>query len=145
MIDDSVLSIDEQLSIPRAELSFQATRSGGPGGQHVNTSSTRVELTWDVRASPSLSDAQRERLMMRLARRIDKDGVLHLTSSVSRSQHQNREDVVERFRRVIASALQLPKPRRKTRMPKAAKEARLQEKKRRGEVKRKRGPISPED
>jgi ribosome-associated protein len=145
MIDDSVLSIDEQLSIPRAELSFQATRSGGPGGQHVNTSSTRVELTWDVRASPSLSDAQRERLMMRLARRIDKDGVLHLSSSVSRSQHQNREDVVERFRRVIASALQVPKPRRKTRMPKAAKEARLQEKKRRGEVKRKRGPISPED
>jgi ribosome-associated protein len=138
MSDDSFLAIDERLTIPRAELSYHATRSGGPGGQHVNTSSTRVELTWDVQASASLDDAQRQRLMMKLARRIDKDGVLHLSSSTSRSQHQNREDVTERFRRMVAAALREPKPRRRTRPPAAAREARLREKKRRSETKRDR-------
>lgn len=145
MSDDSVLQIDEQLSIPRAELAYRATRSGGPGGQHVNTSSTRVELTWNVLGSPALSTAQRERLMMKLAGRIDKDGTLHLSSRVSRSQHQNREDVTERFRRLIAGALREPKSRRRTRPPRAAKEARLREKRKRSEIKRHRGPPSPDD
>lgn len=145
MSDDSTLQIDDQLSIPRAELSYHATRAGGPGGQHVNTSSTRVELTWSVRDSAALTDAQRERLMMKLARRIDKDGVLHLSSRASRSQHQNREDVTERFQRLLAAALREPKPRRRTKLPRAAKEARLREKKKRSETKRHRGPVRPEE
>ena len=145
MSDDSLLVIDDGVSIPRAELSYHATRSGGPGGQHVNTSSTRVELTWNVSASPALTDAQRERLMMKLRRRIDKDGVLHLASSASRSQHQNREDVTERLRRMIATALEEPKPRRRTRPPAAAKKKRLEEKRRRSDVKKRRGRVDTED
>ena len=65
-MDDAVV-INTGLSIPRSELTYRATRSGGPGGQHVNTSSTRVELVWDVKASPALSDEQRERLLQKLA------------------------------------------------------------------------------
>lgn len=145
MSDDSTLQIDEQLSIPRAELSYRATRAGGPGGQHVNTSSTRVELTWSVRDSAALTDAQRERLTMKLARRIDKDGVLHLSSRASRSQHQNREDVTARFQRLIAAALREPKPRRRTKPRRAAKEARLREKKKRSEIKHRRGPVRPDE
>lgn len=137
--------IDERLAIPRAELSYQATRSGGPGGQHVNTSSTRVELTWNVAGSVALTDAQRERIMMKLPRRIDKEGVLRLVSSASRSQHQNREDVTERLRRMIAAALKEPKPRRRTRPPRAAREKRLAEKKRRSDLKKDRGRVAPED
>jgi ribosome-associated protein len=145
MSDDSLLAVDEQLAIPRAELSYQATRSGGPGGQHVNTSSTRVELTWNVAGSAALTDAQRERIMMKLPRRIDKEGVLRLVSGASRSQHQNREDVTERLRRMIAAALKEPKPRRRTKPPRAAREKRLEQKKRRSDLKRRRGPVAPED
>jgi ribosome-associated protein len=63
MTDDNALDIDGRLRVPLAELTYRATRSGGPGGQHVNTSATRVELTWNVRSSPSLSDEQRTRLL----------------------------------------------------------------------------------
>jgi ribosome-associated protein len=135
---DEGITINESLSIPRGELDFKATRSGGPGGQHVNTSSTRIELTWDVSASPALTDQQRARIQERLANRIDERGVLHLTSSGSRSQYQNREDVTERLARLVADALRERKVRKKTRVPKAAKEARLRDKKRRSESKRQR-------
>ncbi len=144
-MDDSILFINEGLSIPRAELSYHATRAGGPGGQHVDTSSTRVELTWNLRASAALTEAQRERLMVKLARRIDKEGVLHLASGTRRSQHQNKEEVTARFQRLVASALVERKPRRKTRPTRAAREARLKEKKQRSEVKRGRERVSPED
>lgn len=144
MDDDTLLRIDDTLSVPRAELTYRATRAGGPGGQHVNTSSTRVELSWDVAHSPSLSDEQRARILEKLANRIDQEGVLRLTDAGSRSQHQNRERVTARFQELIARALRVPKPRKRTRPPKAAKEERLREKKRRGEVKRLRGPVESE-
>lgn len=153
MVDDgqptvpehALLRINDELAIPLAELDYSATRSGGPGGQHVNTSSTRIELTFDVGASPSLSDAQRARIMERLATRIDGAGILRLASAASRSQHQNREDATARLARLLADALRERKPRRRTRVPRAAKEARLQEKKKRSEVKRRRGPVAPEE
>ena len=140
-MDDGVV-INPDLNIPRAELTYRATRSGGPGGQHVNTSSTRVELVWDVKASPSITEEQRERLLQKLARRITEDGLLRLNSSGSRSQHQNKEDVTERFARVIDQALQKPKPRRKTKPSRAAKQRRLDSKRRRADVKsnRRAGP-----
>jgi ribosome-associated protein len=141
---DDAIEITPTLRIPRAELDYRATRSGGPGGQHVNTSSTRIELTWDVGGSPSLDDAQRNRILEKLANRIDERGVLRLTSSGSRSQHQNREDVTERFARLIAQALHVPKPRKKTRPSKASKEARLLSKKRRSQTKKQRREI-PDD
>jgi len=137
---EDVVVINEQLSIPRAELSYRATRSGGPGGQHVNTSSTRVELLWDLKHSGSVSVEQRDRIYLKLKSRIA-DGVLRLTSSGSRSQHQNKEEVTERFARMIAQALHKQKPRRKTRPPKAAKEARLRTKKRHSQKKARRGKV----
>lgn len=141
MSDESVVRIDDDLWIPRAELSYRASRSGGPGGQHVNTSSTRIELLWDVGASPSLSDGQRARIQERLANRINAEGVLLLAASDNRSQAQNKEAATARFAELVAAALVVPKKRKKTRMPRAAKEARLQAKKQRAQTKRMRGPV----
>ena len=144
MDDDALLPIDETLAVPRAELTYRATRAGGPGGQHVNTSSTRVELSWDVARSPALTDEQRARILDKLANRIDQEGVLRLTDAGSRSQHQNRESVTARFQELLARALRVPKPRKKTRPPKASREERLRAKKRRGETKKLRGPVEPD-
>lgn len=142
MDDPSQLRINGRLAIPRAELRYLASRSGGPGGQHVNTSSTRIELWWDVSASVALSRAQREQLLARLAPRLDGAGRLRIVSDAHRSQLRNREAVTERLREVVAAALVVPKVRRPTRPSRAAKQRRLDEKKRRGAVKRdrRRGP-----
>ena len=139
--DDSRLAPAPGVSIPRAELTYRATRAGGPGGQHVNTSSTRVELTWDVAGSPSLDDAQRARIMERLARRIDSTGVLRMTDASTRSQHRNRERVTERFVEAVAGAFVERKKRKATKVPRAAKQARLEEKKKRSQTKKLRGRI----
>ena len=145
MDDDRGLTVEGGPSIPLAELTFKATRSGGPGGQHVNTSATRVELTWNVGASPSLSDEQRSRILARLANRIDDRGVLRVVESRSRSQHRNREVAADRLARLIAGALRERKRRRPTKPPRASKEARLREKRRRAEVKDRRGRVTPDD
>lgn len=139
--ETTVLQINDSLWIPRAELTYRATRSGGPGGQHVNTSSSRVELAWSVDGSPSLTDEQRELIKTKLANRINSEGVLLLSSSEQRSQHQNKESVTARFVELIAKSLIIPKARKKTKPSRAAKEARLQEKKQRSETKRMRGSI----
>lgn len=127
--------ITPALSIADNELIYQASRSGGPGGQHVNTSSTRIELWWDVATSPSLNDDQRRRLLTKLSTRLDSAGRLRIVSSGSRSQLQNRRDVAERFQELVSSALIVPKKRKKTRPSRAAKERRLTTKKRQGEKK----------
>lgn len=137
---DGSLEIDRDLTIPATELTFRASRSGGPGGQHVNTTSTRVEVTWDVGASSVLTDAQRALLLRRLASRLDSGGVLRLTSAKTRSQARNREDVTERLRSLIARALVPPKPRKRTKPPRSSKEKRLKEKKKRSETKALRRP-----
>lgn len=139
--EHALLRVSDALAIPLAELTYRATRSGGPGGQHVNTSSTRIELEFDVGGSSSLTDAQRARIQERLANRIDGAGILRLSSSGSRSQHQNREDVTARLARLLEDALHERKPRRRTKVPRAAKEARLNEKKKRARVKKERGPV----
>lgn len=144
MADDGFIQVGDDLFVAKSELTFRASRSGGPGGQHVNTSSTRVELVWDVAGSPSLDERQRQRLLKKLATRLTGEGVLQLADASTRSQHRNRESVTERFREIVAQALVVPKPRKKTRPPKAAKERRLRAKKRRGEVKRLRGPVKGE-
>ena len=145
MPDGSFLEVSAALRVPLAELDFRASRSGGPGGQHVNTSSTRVEVWWDVAGSPTLSEDQRQRLLARLASRLDGAGRLRLVSSTSRSQLRNREDVTERLRELVAEALTIPKVRKRTRPSRAAKAARLESKRRRGETKRERRPPRPED
>ncbi len=138
MPDDEPLEIAPDLRLPRAELEYRASRSGGPGGQHVNTSSTRVEVWWNVAASPTLTDAQRARLLARLASRLDGEGRLRLVSSASRSQLRNREDVTERLRDLIARSLVVPKRRKPTKPSRAAKAARLDNKRRRSAIKRER-------
>jgi ribosome-associated protein len=139
MADDAYLTISPDLTIPLAELSFRASRASGPGGQHVQKTASRIELVWSVRTSPSLAEPQRERLLLKIGNRINAEGELVLAESGSRSQHRNREVVIERFRQLVAAALVVPKPRRKTRPPRASREQRIGEKKHRADVKRRRG------
>ncbi len=145
MPDAAVLEVSPALRVPLAELEFRASRSGGPGGQHVNTSSTRIELWWDVAGSAALSEEQRQRLLVRLASRLDGSGRLRLVSSGSRSQLRNREEVTERLREVVAQALIVPKVRKRTRPSRAAKAARLESKRRRAATKRERRPPRGDD
>jgi ribosome-associated protein len=145
MTDDGLVHITDALAIPRAELEFRATRSGGPGGQHVNTSSTRIELVWDVATSPSLDDDQRERLLARLANRLDAAGRLRLVAQAERSQLQNREAALARFVTLVRQGLVVPKRRRATRPTKASKERRLKAKRERGAIKRERRRKGDED
>jgi ribosome-associated protein len=140
MDDASHLVVSPALSLPLAELEYRASRSGGPGGQHVNTSSTRVELWWDVAESTALTEEQRARLLTRLSTRLDSTGRLRLVSSGSRSQLRNREAVTERLRDLVAAALRVPKARKRTRPSRAAKAARLEAKRRRSAIKRERRP-----
>lgn len=142
---DGYLEITPALLLPLAELEYRATRSGGPGGQHVNTSSTRIEVWWDLRSSPTLTDEQRGRLLERLAGRLDSEGRLRLVASDSRSQLRNREAATERLRELVASALAVRKPRKRTKPSRAAKAARLEAKRRRSAVKRDRRPPRHEE
>ena len=124
-----MIVVNDELSIPEAELNFSASRSGGPGGQNVNKVSSRVTLTFDVVHSPSLSDEQRRRIVSRLQTRMNKDGVLRVVSQRTRSQDLNREDVKARFAELLRNALRQERPRVKTRVPAAARERRLEKKK----------------
>lgn len=138
MADGTTLLITPALSLPLSELRFQASRSGGPGGQHVNTSSTRIELWWDLAGSPSLTSEQRALLMSRLGSRLTEDGQLRLVSSDTRSQTRNKDAAIERLRQLVADALRPVKPRRKTKPSRAVKERRLKEKRQRSARKRER-------
>jgi ribosome-associated protein len=140
MADDD-LQINNELTIPRSELEFRFSRSSGPGGQHAQKSSTRVELLFDVAQSPSLDDRQRARIRKRLAGYIDSEGVLHLVSQSERSQYRNREEVVERFQAMLAKALKRSKRRKRTKPTAASKERRLRKKKKRSEIKKKRSSV----
>ena len=145
MGQDPFLDITPDLRLPLAELEYQASRSGGPGGQHVNTSSTRIEVWCDVAGSPSLSPEQRAQLLERLGARLDSTGRLRLVSSGTRSQLRNREDVTERLRSVVAAALAIRKKRKPTKPSRAAKAARLEAKRRRAATKRHRRPPGERD
>lgn len=132
-------------TIPPSELTFRASRASGPGGQHVNKAATRIEVLWDVRGSDALSAPEKERVRTKLAARLDAEGRLVVASDARRSQLQNRETAVRRLERLVAQALAVPKPRKQTKPPKAAKERRLTHKKRRGEIKRTRGPVREDE
>ncbi|HYC32957.1 MAG TPA: alternative ribosome rescue aminoacyl-tRNA hydrolase ArfB [Gemmatimonadales bacterium] len=142
---DDALEITPSLRLPPGELEYRASRSGGPGGQHVNTSSTRIELWWDIAGSPSLTGEQRDRLLARLATRLDAGGRLRLVESGSRSQLRNREEVTKRLAELVAKALVVPKRRKATKPSRAAKRARLEAKRRRSATKRERRRPAHED
>jgi ribosome-associated protein len=133
-----MIKITERLSIPELELTFSASRSGGPGGQHVNKVSSRVTLYFDVTASPSLSEAQKRLILQRLATRISKDGVLRVAAQQHRSQVANRKVATERFADLLRNALAPVTVRRQTTVPEAARQRRLEAKKRRAQLKQQR-------
>ena len=138
MPDPPDLQITDTVAVPLSELRYQFSRSGGPGGQHVNRTETQVELTFDVRGTPSLTESQRARVLAKLGSAVDSRGVLHLTCQTTRSQSRNRAEVTERFQRLLRQALHVPKSRRATRPHRAAVERRLQEKRRAGMLKQAR-------
>jgi ribosome-associated protein len=139
------LRISRTVTVPLNELSFRFSRSGGPGGQNVNTRDTRVEVVFHVGQSPSLGPRQRARVAAKLAGRLDSEGALHVVASEERSQAQNRELAVGRLKELLAEALRPDPPaRRPTRPSKAASERRLASKRARGELKRQRSTV-PED
>lgn len=138
-------AITEQLYIPESEFSFTFSRSSGPGGQNVNKVSTRVTLWFDVEGSPSLSGEQKDLLRRKLATRINKKGLLRVVSYRHRTQGANRFAAVERFVALLQEALRRDSPRKKTRVPKAAKKRRLADKRHRGLVKQSRRGKFPEE
>ena len=136
--DEGRLIVNGRVRIPAAELTVKATRAGGPGGQHVNTSSTRAEVSWDARHSSALSDEQRPRIEERLATKLDSRGVLRVVAADTRSQTQNRALALGRLAHLVRDALVIPKARRATKPSRGQKMARLDEKKRRSSVKKDR-------
>jgi ribosome-associated protein len=120
------------------ELHFSASRSSGPGGQHVNKVSTKMELRFHVASSALLSDAEKELILEKLATRINSAGELILVSQSERSQLQNREKVIEKFYTLLTRALTPRKKRKPTRPSKASKEERLEAKRQQSEKKERR-------
>jgi ribosome-associated protein len=135
---ENVLVVNESVAIPRSELDVRVSRSSGAGGQHVNKTSSRVEIFWNVLSSRAISEDQRALLRQKLASRITSDGSVRIVASDMRSQTRNRELAEERLVETVRRALVIPKKRRATKPSRAAKEARLDEKKRLSEKKRDR-------
>jgi ribosome-associated protein len=143
-MDDGCLYINDQLSLPLTELSYRFSRSSGPGGQHVQKTSTRVELLFDVANSPSLSEAQRVQVTERLAQYLDSAGILHLVAQSERSQLRNRQEVLARFQGLLSRALKRRRVRRSTRPTAASVQRRLRAKRQRGQIKTMRRTIPDE-
>ena len=139
---DKSIYVNDSLSIPRDELDVRVSRSSGAGGQHVNKTSSRVEIFWNVLNSRVLSDEQRARLSEKLSSRIVGDGSVRVVASDTRSQTRNRELAEGRLAELIARALIVPRKRKPTKPTKAAKEARLDAKRRQSSKKRERSERS---
>ncbi|MCC6319641.1 MAG: aminoacyl-tRNA hydrolase [Gemmatimonadaceae bacterium] len=132
MPDDAAsvhLAIDDTRSIPGDELVIRASRAGGAGGQHVNTSSTRIEVAWTPGTSRVLTGEERARVAVKLASRLDGQGVLRVVASDTRSQRQNRELAESRLAALVRNALIVPRTRKATKPSRASKQARLDDKK----------------
>ena len=130
---DEAIKVREDVVIPASEVWFTASRSGGPGGQHINTTSSRVTLHWDVENTKALNPEEKALVMRVLASRISQQGVLAVSAETERSQHRNREIARSRLVDLVANALVKPKKRLPTKSPESARQRRLDEK-----IKRKR-------
>ncbi len=125
--------MDEELLLK--ELEYKAVRSSGSGGQHANKTATKVELSFDVQNSEALSEGEKNRVLKKLSKRINKEGILKMSSEDSRSQSSNKEIVIQTFLFELKESLKRPKPRKKTKPTRASKIKRLKEKKRKAEIK----------
>jgi ribosome-associated protein len=131
----SPIPVAPGLCLDPAEVEESFVRAAGPGGQHVNTTSTAVQLRFDVRRSRSLPEDVRQRLERLAGRRLTRDGVLVLVAQGERSQKRNREDALARLVALIRDAARPPVPRKKTRPTRSSKRKRLESKKRQGALK----------
>ncbi len=122
------------------ELKFQAIRSGGPGGQHVNKVSSKVVLFFDILASAGLTSSEKERILQKVSKRLNKQGILVLQCDETRSQHKNKETLIKRFLDLIQKSVQVAKPRKRTQPSKSSIERRLQSKKMKARKKESRKP-----
>lgn len=141
MSDDAAgdaVRVTDTVFIPRGELVVRATTGGGPGGQHVNRSATRIEIIWDVSSSQALTEEQRTRVMTKLRSRVTDAGLLRVVASDSRSQRRNRDHAERRLAELVRRGLAVPKARKRTRTPRKAVEARLNTKRQRSERKQRR-------
>ncbi len=131
-----MIRITETVAIPYGEIRFATSRSSGPGGQHVNTTDSRVTLFFDVDNSPSLTQLQKVVIKGKLRRRMDKNGVLQVSSQIFRSQKSNKDSAIERFVELMRWALTPITERKETAVPRSSKRRRLDRKKRTAERKR---------
>ena len=134
-----MIVITKQVAIPTHEVHITASRSSGPGGQNVNKVNSRVTLHFHVWSSTYLTDTQKSKITTRLKSRMTKDGTFYLHSQGTRSQAANRADLIEKFSTLLGEALTPKKSRKKTHIPRDAKERRLDEKKQRSGLKKERG------
>lgn len=134
----SYIHIIPSVKIPERELIFSSTKSSGPGGQHVNTTNSKVILRWYVEASASLSLSQKDYFVMRMSHSVKKDGAVQIQCDKFRSQERNRQECISLFIELLQKGLFKPKPRKKTRVSKTQKKKRLEAKKRRGQTKKDR-------
>ena len=142
---DSAIVVNAGLAIPRSELTFRATRAGGPGGQHVNKVATRVELLWNLERSRALDAEERSRLRDKLASRLDREGFVRVVASAFRSQSRNREDAEVKLAALLRKALVVPRARRATRPTRGSVEERLREKQLRATRKKNRRAPGTDD
>ena len=133
------LPISGSIFVPGSDLVIERTRAGGPGGQHVNTTDSRVRLRFDLRGTEALTQAVKNRIRKAHPSKLTSEGELLVVATAHRSQHRNIEDARSRLVQIIRAALVPPKRRRPTRPTRASKERRLDAKKRRGAVKKGRG------
>jgi len=137
--------IKNGISIPADEIEFKVSRSGGPGGQHVNRTESKVSVYWNIKNTRILTDEQKLRVLNNIHTHVTDDGVLVIHNSESRSQQQNKQAALATLATVIRKALYIPKKRMQTKVSKAVKEARLQEKSRRSSLKKLRTKKIVED
>ena len=143
--EETVVELAPGVTVADSELVYRASRSGGPGGQNVNKVATRIELTFNVEESPSISEGVRRRLVLRLAHRLDQAGQVRVVSSAGRTQSENRRRALEGLRRLIREALRPKKKRIPTKPTRGSVARRLREKKARSERKDGRRTPSRDD